>query len=54
MKAQKGSRGIVYSFFNLGFRRRRVVSVTNLPFYPREGDPVHGVSAGLGGSWGAV
>jgi hypothetical protein len=49
MKAQTGSRGIVYSFFNLGFRRRRVVNVTTLPFCPREGDSVDRSSVGFGG-----
>jgi hypothetical protein len=47
MKAQTGIRGIVYSLFNLGFRRWHFVNVTTLPLYPLEGDPVH---RRLGGS----
>ena len=49
MKAQTGSRGVDYSFFNLGFRRRRVVKDTTLPLYPQEGDLVH---RGFGGPRG--
>jgi hypothetical protein len=40
MKAQKGSKGIDYSFFNLGVRWGWVVNTTPRPLYPQEGDPV--------------
>ena len=36
MKAQRGSRGILYSCFNLGTRRRCVVNATPRPLYARE------------------
>jgi hypothetical protein len=39
-KAQRGSRGIPYSFFNLGATSWWVVNVTSRPLYPRERDPV--------------
>ena len=35
MKAQRGSRGIVLLFFNLGTRWGRVVNTTPRPLYPR-------------------
>jgi len=34
MKAQKGSRGIAYSFFNLGGKWEWVVIATPRPLYP--------------------
>jgi hypothetical protein len=40
MEAQKGSRGVVYSFFNLGARWGWVVNATPRPLYARERDPV--------------
>jgi hypothetical protein len=36
MKAQRGSRDIFYSFFNLGIRWGWVVNATPRPLYPRE------------------
>jgi hypothetical protein len=36
MKAQSGSSGILYSFFNLGARWWWVVNATPWPLYPRE------------------
>jgi hypothetical protein len=40
-KAQRGSRGIAYSFFNLGATRWGwMVNATPRPLYPRERDPV--------------
>ena len=36
MKAQRGSRGTDYSFFNLGARWERVVKASPRPLYPRE------------------
>jgi hypothetical protein len=43
MKAQRGSRGIAYSFFNLGARWEWVVNTTSPPLYTRERDPVPSV-----------
>jgi hypothetical protein len=54
-KAQKGSRGIAYSFFNLGDIWWWVVNATPWPFYPRERRGTHfigdwvGRTAGLDG-----
>ena len=39
MKAQKGSTGMLYSFFNLGDRRGGW-PVTTRPLYPRERNPL--------------
>jgi hypothetical protein len=49
MKAQAEGRGIVYSFFNLGFKRS-VVKVMTLLLCLREGDSVQ---RRLGGARGA-
>jgi hypothetical protein len=40
MKAQRGSRGNLYSFFNLGDRWGWVVNATPRPHYSRERDPL--------------
>jgi hypothetical protein len=40
MKAQRGSRVYLYSFFNLGARWGWVVKVTPRPLYTRKRDPV--------------
>ena len=39
-KAQRWSRGILYSFFNLGAQWGWAVNATPRPLYPRERDPV--------------
>jgi hypothetical protein len=36
MKTQRGSRGKLYTFFNLGAKCRCMVNVTPQPLYPRE------------------
>ena len=36
VKAQRGIRSTLYSFFNLGVRWGSVVSITPWPLYPRE------------------
>jgi len=40
MKAQSGSCGNLYLFYNLGARWERVVNATLQPFYPLETDPI--------------
>jgi hypothetical protein len=40
MKAQKGSKGIAYSFFNLGARLRWMVNAAPQPLYSRQEDPI--------------
>ena len=40
-KTQEGSRGIAYSFLNLGSRMGWVVNVTPRPLYPRERPGIH-------------
>ena len=40
MKSQKGSKGVDYSFFNLGARWEWVVNTTPQLLYPQERDPI--------------
>ena len=40
MKAQRGSRGQLYFFFNFGVRWERVISAKTQPLYSRERDPL--------------
>ena len=49
MKTQRGRRGQIYFFFNLGFRWEWVISAKTQPLYSRGRDPL---SRRLGGTQG--
>jgi len=48
MKAQRGNRGIAYSFFNFGARLGLVVNATPRPIYHRESLSTHCIGGWVG------
>ena len=57
IKVQKGSRGTLYSCFNLGARWGLVVKATFRPYYPRKRHPINNVQEtgwGPGPGWTRV